>query len=87
MKQELRRIEESNHELNVKNRELFSRIRKLSRSKSVQEEAIRRELGWVKNGEIVLEFFSAPLQELKKSHATFSETGDSCKKSHPIGAK
>jgi len=87
LKQELLRIEKSNHELNAENHELFNKIRKLSRSKSAQEEAIRRELGWVKNGEIVVEFFSSPLEELKKSDATFPETGEAGEKPHTIEAK
>lgn len=87
LKQELLRIEKSNHELNVENHELFNKIRKLSRSKSAQEEAIRRELGWVKNGEIVVEFFLSPPGELKKSDATFPEKGEVVEKPHTIEAK
>ncbi len=56
MKRELYELEKQNSEISSKNRMLFNKIRLFTNNRLLQEEAIRKELGWVKDGEIVIDF-------------------------------
>ncbi len=47
------RIKETNERLMQLNKELFLEVKRLKTDPSFQDEIIRKELGWVKKGEIV----------------------------------
>ncbi len=56
MKRELYELNKKNKALTKENTELFKRIQLFTSNRFLQEEAIRKELGWVKDGEIVIDF-------------------------------
>ncbi len=56
MKRELYELNKKNNELMRQNVQLLKNIQLFTSSRTLQEEAIRRELGWIKDGEIVIDF-------------------------------
>ncbi|RLB04130.1 MAG: hypothetical protein DRG59_10735 [Deltaproteobacteria bacterium] len=66
MKRELYELTKKNYELTRENTLLLRKIKLFSSNRVLQEEAIRKELGWIKDGEIVIDFprKSSPAQEM-----------------------
>ena len=56
MKRELYELARKNDELKRENMRLLKNIQLFTSSRILQEESIRKELGWVKEGEIVIDF-------------------------------
>ena len=56
MKRELYELTKRNKSLTRENIVLLGKIRLFSSNRLVQEEVIRKELGWIKDGEIVIDF-------------------------------
>ncbi len=63
MKQELWSIEAHNEQLQRENFDLFKRVKAFSQNGEYQERAIRSELGWIKEGEIVIDFIRPPQKD------------------------
>jgi cell division protein FtsB len=53
--QQVKELEEKVHKLKVENQKLFETIQALKTSPKAQEKLVRRELGWVRDNEIILE--------------------------------
>jgi len=56
LRKDLARIEETNHKMEEENRRLQEEVRRLQNEKSYIEEIARKELGMVKEGEIIYQF-------------------------------
>ncbi len=56
MKKELYELARKNDELKRENMRLLKNIQLFTSRRILQEESIRKELGWVKEGEIVIDF-------------------------------
>jgi cell division protein FtsB len=66
LKKEMGRIKEANLQLEKENEELKEEVRKLKLEKKYIEEIARKELGMVKEGEIIYQFES-PKQEKERT--------------------
>ena len=56
LKRELARIQETNQQIGVENERLKEEVRRLKNEKGYLEEIARKELGMVKEGEIIYQF-------------------------------
>ena len=61
LQKELSRIKEVNSKIEEENRKLKEEVRRLQDEKRYIEEIARKELGMVKEGEVIYQFESSPL--------------------------